>query len=454
MHLPSLIDPSTNFGPDWAANRTEETNLLATADWKISPAWALTVSAGTSKWSRDRHFNTLDPLNPQATPGEYLLTVNLQPNSRITNKSLRAELAGTFRTGPITHELLIGVSDNIRNIYNPSQVAVTFSQSILNPHPLPEVPFGVPTYTNTQADDIGYYLFDRIKFSEWLQVLGGVRKTDYTESGLKDGTNPTGKTFHTSPVSFSGGVVVKPVKWASVYATYIEGLEALQGAPVTAANAGFIPPPGESTQKEIGLKVEPHRGLMFQAAYFDIKREQAILNVANIYGKDGQARYEGFEASLTGEITRNLSIYASGMILSAKQISGTPTGIYCVNAACTTTRFVPTTVGKRVDNTPRYTASIAAEYRLDSFLPGVSVNAAMYYIGDRAVQPQNNVFVPGFTTYSLGASYKTVIADHDVDFRIYADNITGKRYWASTGQQLIAQNAPSTIKFSVTTSLF
>jgi iron complex outermembrane receptor protein len=458
--LPPLLDPHTNFGPDWAYNRSDETNLLATADWKISSAWDLTVNAGTSNWRRDRHFNTLDILNPQATPGTYLLTVNLQPDSRIVNKSLRAELAGTFETGPFVHEILVGVSENVRNTYQSSQTSASFAQSITDPVSLPVVPYAVPNYTNTQDIDIGYYAIDRVKFHDWLQLLGGVRKTDFKENALPNSRTaagvviPTGVNFHFKPTTYSGGVIVKPIKWLSVYGTYIQGLEQLQGAPVTAANAGYTPPPGLSTQKEAGIKVEPRRGLLFTAAWFDIKREQAILNVLNVYGKDGKAEYKGGEASLTGELTRDLSIYASGMILSARQISGAPSANICANAACTSKVFSVTTVGRRVDNTPKYTASVALDYKLTDVLKGLSVNAAMYYLGNRALNPQNNLIVPGYTTFSLGAGYQREIAGHKTNFRIYADNVTGKRYWASTGQNLLAEGAPRTIKFSISTSLF
>ena len=47
----------------------------------------------------------------------------------------------------------------------------------------------------------------------------------------------------------------------------------------------------------------------------------------DVYVEDGRARYRGTELSLTGEITPQLSMYASGLILDAKQVSGAPTVI-------------------------------------------------------------------------------------------------------------------------------
>jgi iron complex outermembrane receptor protein len=36
LQLPPLLDPTRNFGPDWASNRAEETNVLAGVQWRIT----------------------------------------------------------------------------------------------------------------------------------------------------------------------------------------------------------------------------------------------------------------------------------------------------------------------------------------------------------------------------------------------------------------------------------
>jgi iron complex outermembrane receptor protein len=450
--LPALIDPSINFGPDWASNRAEETNLLGSVNWKISSAWAATFSAGTSRWSRDRHFNTIDPNDPNTNPalgtvGEFPLRIALQPQSKELNRAFRGELAGTFATGPFVHELLIGASLNTRDLFNSGQVNLIRYQSITNPHAIPETPFQVPVYTNTRVKDVGYYAFDQMKFGEWLRLLAGVRRSDYKESNLDTGV----VAFKAQPTSWSYGAVVKPVSWVSLYGTYIQGLETTRPAPLTAANAGQLLSPSESTQKEFGLKVEPKGGLLFQAAYFDIERESAIVNGSNIYVKDGRSRYRGGEFSLTGEVTRDFSVYASALILNAKQISGLPTGNY-PNASGTPV-FTPTVVGKRVDNTPRHTFSLAGEYRLTPLLPGLSVTAGMYYVGDRAVNPQNQAFAPAYTLYDLGMGYRFKLDGHEMALRVNGQNITDKRYFASTGSLLLAQGGPRTVRLSLSTKL-
>ncbi|HET7333825.1 MAG TPA: TonB-dependent receptor, partial [Rhizomicrobium sp.] len=289
----------------------------------------------------------------------------------------------------------------------------------------------------------GYYIFDRIKYGDWLQLLGGLRKSDYTESNHTTGV----VSYHSKPLSYSYGAVVQPWHWASIYGTYIEGLESTPPAPLTAVNSGQQLSPSTSTQWEGGIKIQPHDGLLLTASYFLIDRDSTYVNNANVYVKDGRARYKGVELSATGEVTEDFSLYASALFLSAKQVSGAPTVI-------TGTSISPTAVGKRIDNSAKFTGSVAGEYRLEKWVPGLAVTAGVYYVGKRAVNPLNQAFVPGYTLLDLGASYTTdSLWKEPVTFRINADNVTGKRYFSSAGGLYIAEGTPTTVKFSISTNL-
>jgi iron complex outermembrane receptor protein len=142
----------------------------------------------------------------------------------------------------------------------------------------------------------------------WLQLLAGVRKSDYTQTNQ----DSSAVTFHGKPTSVSYAVVVKPSPWVSVYSSYIQGLESTSIAPTTTINAGAQLTPSRSTQQEAGVKIEPRRGLLIQGAYFDIERGSAFVNGANVWVPDGRARFRGTEWSVTGEVTPDWSLYATG----------------------------------------------------------------------------------------------------------------------------------------------
>jgi len=459
LELPPLLDPSTNFGPDWASNRAEERNALASVSWNLSPAWVLSASYGTSHIVRDRHFNTidLDTYGPE-TNGEGILSIGLQPGATFENIGYRVEAAGAAKLWFMEHEVLAGVSRNVRDGFTsatvpatcpgatPSAPRVPCMQNVFAPVAIPETPFPAPRGPRARIDDAGYYLFDRIEMTSSLQLLVGIRKADYTETSLDTGAI----TFEDDPTSVSYGVIVKPRTWMSVYGTYIEGLESTPAAPMTAANAGAALPATESTQREAGIKLELKPGLLLQFAYFDIERGSAFVNGTNLYVLDGRARFRGTELSVTGELTPDWSLYATGQVLDAKQISGADT-LITTNPTTGAVTVVPTVVGRTVENTPEHTFSLATEHRLSRALPGLSVNGAVYYVGERAVNQFNQAFIPSYTLVDLGASYTTTFRGNEMTVRLTGQNIADKKHFSSTGANVVSQAPPRMLKVSVTT---
>ena len=448
IQLPPLLDPTVNFGPDWSVNHARETNVLLHTNYRITQTWSATVDVGDSHLLRDRRFTTLTPTN--FATGDGTLSIGLQ-EQRYENKNARAEIAGTFYTGPLLHETIFGISENVKNQVSPTSIPalcpgptatskpVTCTQNYFIPRPIPYSPLPPETADTTRIKDVGYYAFDRLKVIDWLDLLGGVRYSDYTESDVTKNMN----TFAATPLSYSYGFVLKPRPWASLYGTFIQGLETTPGAPTTVINAGQQLPATESTQREAGIKVEPARGLLVQAAYFSINRSSTYTNAANFYVQDGRAVYKGEELSVTGEITHDFSIYASGLFLTAEQENGAPT-IVAANGTVT-----PTSNGRRIENTPTRQFSIAAEYRLTELLPGLAVTAATYYTGNRAINSLDSAFIGGYTLFDAGASYSRLVGGHTMQFRVNGQNITRKRYWASTGGLLLTEGAPGDVRFSV-----
>lgn len=449
--LPQLPPAHTNAGGQGFYNVAKETNVLGRVSWDISPAWNFIVEGGISYLDRDRRFSRLNNFNP--VTGNGTLNLTAADGQLYRNRNARAEIAGTFATGPIIHELLLGASKNYRRQYSAPALTVTNAvscvalglaancvQNAYNPVALRPLTFsGKSAYDptrDTAIHDTGFYAFDRAKFGgedgDLISVLGGIRKSIYKETAetVNSGTRTT---FKDEPISLSGGLVVKPAKWVSLYGTYIEGLESTPGAPLTTVNAGEILPASNATQYEGGIKIEPKKGLLFTAAYFDITRELTYINTSNVFVKDGRASYKGVELSLTGEVTEDLSVYASALFLDAKQGLTSDT----------------TLIGKKIENTAETQWSLAAEYRFDDLIPGFAINGGVFYTGDRAINPQNSLFLPGYTLYDLGASYSFVFKDVEMTARINAQNITGERYFASTGGNFIAYGAPSAVKFAL-----
>lgn len=449
--LPALLSASANLGDTWLYSTSEETNLLLHANYKIAPWLSLSGDIGQSRLTRDRHYSTFTFCTAVSATCPAGFTVGDAGTVAVTqsnmlfyrNRMLRAELAASFETGPLKHSLVIGYSKNERIAQVPLTTntaatnflgTVSFAQSYLNPVRLPsrDMPTRVLA-TFTSIEDNGYYVFDRTDFGGWLQLLGGVRLADYNEFNEVTGT----RTFHVTPTTLSGSIIVKPTPWISAYASYIEGLETTALAPASAANAFAQLPASPSTQYEGGVKVEPFKNFLLTAAYFSIDRTSASVNPTNnIYEFIGQARFQGVELSASGEVTPNLSLYLTALFLDPVQRQSATASL----------------VGKVIENTPKNTWSAFAEYRLP-FAPGFAVSGGAYFTGARYNNAANAILVPGYTLFDLGGSYTTKLGGANVTFRLNAENVTNERYWAATGSSLLGQGMPSVIKFSLETAL-
>nr|WP_299849779.1 TonB-dependent receptor [Sphingomonas bacterium] len=437
-----LLNPKVNpAGADWDSNRTHEFNYLGKAVYKFNRDWNLSTYFGQSRMVRFRN-------NPQLTLAN--LTTSIDPSSAsygagtvrfsgqqavFLNTNYALELNGTLRFGNVRNEMLIGASRTLRANASSANVRVPFAQNFINPVfiPNPGIPYSALPPVS-RIDDKGIYFFDRLSFNDVVQLLGGIRYSDYKNDGS---INLITKTPYTAkPTSYSGGFLVKPVKWASLYGTYIQGLEETPAAPSTADNATEIFAPTVSTEYEAGLKLQPRSNLLFQAAYFRIDRGAAYT--ANLPGTatphyyvGGRQLYEGFEFSLTGYVIPDLALNVAGMVLSAHY------------------RDQPIIDGLRVDGTPKNSWSVSGEYRLSWLDQGLKVTAGAYHTGSQAVNANNQAFTSPYTTFDLGGSYTFKLDGHELVARVNGQNITGKRYWASVGASSLAENTPSVVKFSL-----
>jgi iron complex outermembrane receptor protein len=229
--------------------------------------------------------------------------------------------------------------------------------------------------------------------------------------------------------------VFKPTARSSVYVSYLEGPEQGGSAPLTATNAGTILPPLVSKQWEVGTKAEFFGGTLVQLSFFQIERPSTFLDATNTFVANGLARYRGAELFVSGEITKDLSIIASAVLLDAKQVNAQ-------NA---------TTLNRTPEGTPEKTGSLFLEWR-PAQLKGFTLSGGAYYTGYVPANNANQAFLPGYTTYSVGASYRFTAGHVSYTARVNGDNVTDKNAWSTAGASLLGVTFPRTFKFSLTAS--
>lgn len=429
-----------NLGGSWQQNKGYMRSYVLRSDLLLSHSWTIVAEAGRAVTNRSRLSSDFRNYNLITGDGQVVTTFN--PSMYYTNDNLRVELFGRFLLAKMQHNLSVGYAYNRRLAPVISNGTTTQTQNFFTPVPLvqPTAPTATTVLTDNALKDAGKYIFDRVVlFDEKLQLIGGVRYADYDSKNIVTTTNNTTGVSTVVPTLYNSknkvapmaSLAFKPTPKTSVYFSYTKALEPGATAPSTAANPGFVLPPLESRQYEVGAKAD-FRGVLFQVAYFDIERPSAFTNAANFLTSNGVATYKGTEVFITGDAGANVSLIASGTVLDAEQTNA-------LNTA---------TFGKIPEGTAKYTGSFFAEWRL-SAIKGLNVSAGAYYIGKRPLENSNLGFVGGFTTYSAGVSYAFKVSGNPITVRVNADNLTNKNAWAGVGGSLMSALTPRLIKTSV-----
>jgi iron complex outermembrane receptor protein len=419
--LPRVPDPKRNLAGEWQKYDAEATNVLFRTDYRLSDNWSVLAEAGKAKAERDRRFSQFQNYN--LATGQGTLRIFFSPNQEYENKNFRTELMGQLPGQWMSHELTLGLTGNNRDQNSRSAGTVDVAQNLYNPV---DITPASPTVATRQAPstikDRGWYLSDRITLGEQWQIMAGVRGSDYT-------SRTTTTRYTADEVNPAFALMYKPARHISVYGSYLEGVEESGQAGSNRANAGELLPPAVAKQKEIGIKAEVAQGVLVQAAYFDIKRPSTTTDAANRFVLNGLAQYKGVELAASGEVNKQLALIASALYLDAEQLNA-------ANAA---------TFGKTPENTPRRTASLFAEYRLQN-VPGLALSGGMFYVGERPVNNENQATIGGYTTVTLGARYATKIAGQKTTFQAVLDNATDKNYWSTAGNGFLGVGGPRTLK--------
>lgn len=401
----SLLGPNGN----WAIYTPRTAVAQLRADYRISESWSGLLQVGRVDANRRRHQLRIAGYVP--TTGANGTVVDQISDVDNSAMLVRIELSGRFSTGPLTHRLTAGVSSGERtNDVSNATVPITQRQNIYAPVDIPEVSARPLTKQPGQTSaDKALYAYDTIGVLPKVKLLAGMRLTRATDSieGKPDAVNTV-----TSPAV---GVLWELRPTTTLYASYMSGLESGGQAPTTAANANFVLAPTVSKQKEVGIRDSSIGGLTLNAAYFDIRRPNAVVDPAtNVYGYNGDSTYQGVEATARYNLRRNWQLSGSLQWLNARQHAP----------------LQPTIDGRVPLNTPEWSGNVGVAHRPD-WMPGLTLRTGLSTISQRALNAQNQGFIPGYTLYNLGATYDTRIMGKRTSFLVQIDNAANKRYWSS-----------------------
>ena len=253
--LTPVPDPRNLLSGTWNEYTPRTRNIQARADYALTDGWKVLVQAGESDSHRHRNTVRIGGYNIVTGAGG---SVTVQPiTNDYRNTFARTEVLGSFRTWFLSHDLTIGISRTERgaSTYGQNNVTLPEKQNVFDPIVLlpPVFTRADTSLPQQKSTDEGIYTYDTVGVLPSVKLLLGVRQTNDTEVV---GTT-TSKSTVTSP-AYGGLWDILPT--TTLFASYMEGLEAGGTAPANAANPNVILAPAISKQKEIGIRDSYFKG--------------------------------------------------------------------------------------------------------------------------------------------------------------------------------------------------
>jgi iron complex outermembrane receptor protein len=476
----SKVYPSTMLGEQsWSKPNTFDTfNTGARLDYSLPRGWKAFAAASYSHSLIDD--NVVYPYgNSVAAPyyffapdGTYDIYDYRNPGELRINAQAEALITGHVKTGPITHDLSGGGELFRRSVQQP-QHSVNFyvgSENIYQPNaavPI-ETPLASPGPRILDEDNhqSAAVMQDRIHIPGRIQLLvsgreDSLRDHNYHGQLASGDLNITNKYVWLPQYA----ITFNPISDLTLYGNYGVMLSLGPQAPWWADNDSIYLSSYLTRQAEAGAKYEVNHNILLSAALFHMRTPffypkvvqgpdsfcHANLNTTsddptlNFYGpvqpgdlcfeSDGHETHDGIEFNAEGKATNWLRLTAS------------VAGIRALSDDTST----PAYNNKQVVNAPHLRTAFFADI-LVPHARGLHLMPGWGFTGRKEATRDDAVSVASYSLFNLGARYTPGGEQGRVTFRIYADNITDKRYWkdtgASYGDTFIHLGAPTTVRLS------
>jgi iron complex outermembrane recepter protein len=444
--MPKAPDSSLNY-PGYGRSRTDDKTVVARAEYDVNDS--VTVYGGVGK--RDHNMDAIAG-NPTLlnTAGDF--TDEQRPSAptglgaawqlyKVNNRSYEAGADVRFTTGSVKHKLALNYSKvetktdidfdtawpvRPSNIYHPIYTPTPSLGNAVGDTSINYRNYSDNTLTSYAIADTLAFHDDKIK----LTVGARHQNVKSQAYNFMTGAPLPGGDYDESKITPVVGIVYQPQSNLSLYANYIEGLSPGSKAPLPMTT---VIPPIKTKQYEVGTKVDWGK-FATTFSLFQIERPSAGLNAASTsYGLNGEQRNRGAEFNIFGEVARNVRMLG---------------GLTLMDSTLTKTT-IEANEGNDAVAVPRMQANLGVDWD-NSLAPGVGLNARVVYTGKQYADPANNLKMPSWTRFDIGARYKTKFGEKPVILRANIENVFDKNYWAASNEGYIYIGMPRTLLLSAT----
>ncbi len=346
----------------------------------------------------------------------------------------QTDLIWKAQTGAIAHTFLIGGefgvqdTDNTRSLNNNAAGTV----NIANPTTFaPSAFLGLQSDNHVDLTTASAYVQDQIDVASWLQLIAGVR-FDRFDLDYSDKLTPTNLERTDNVWSPRGGVILKPTRTSSIYASYSKSFLPQSGdqfGSLSATTAALEPETFENI--EAGVKWEPRQGLTLSAAVYRLDREntRAIDPATNQSVLTGAQRSKGLEVSLAGSITDRWEVLAGYTLQDAEITSDTTAA----------------PAGRSAPLVPKHAFAIWNAY---SFTDNWRASIGVIHQTDQFASISNNVTLPEFTRVDA-AIYYTL--NERFEAQLNVENLFDETYFGTAhNDNNITPGSPRAFRVSLT----
>ena len=472
------VYPSTMLGEQsWAKPNTFDTfNTGARQDYDLPRGWRAFAAASYSHSLIDDNVvyaygnSVAAPSYFFAPDGTYDIYDYRDPGELRIDAQAEAIVTGHVKTGAITHDVTGGGELFLRSVQQPGPRPVNAPDNIQNgsvytyigsenifqpiaPFPMETDPItGTPDQAGPRAlwednHQSAAVMQDRMHLPGHIQLLASAR-----EDSLRDHNFNGGSVTNKYVWLPQYALTYNPVDSLTLYGNYGVLLSLGPQAPWWTDNGSVYLSAFLTRKAEVGAKYEPGHNILLTTAFFHMRAPFFYPKIiqapdsfcpANVFSAPGDQCFE----SEGGETHSGIELNAQGKAASWMQLSASVTAMKAISSDTGT----PAYDNKQVLNVPHLrTAFFADLLVLKShnlhLMPGWS------YTGRKEATRDAVVSVPSYNLFNLGARYTPGGEKGHVTLRLYADNITDKRYWKDTGANygdtFIHLGAPTTVRFS------
>jgi iron complex outermembrane receptor protein len=401
------------LGVKWGYINSIQMSTAATLTHKLNEKWKLSFN-GSYRDFDQALFATTRPNAGSLIKADGLWTRNIQKSENSDKYMiLQGDLTGTFNTGSIGHQVLLGF-DQENFVQQTQQYAQLAKYDVVNVfEDLPansrnDVPvMNKSTFSDNPTSRYGIYVQDLISLLPTVKILAGLRysvqksESNVTASDGKITTTPTPQADAFSPRL---GLVFQPNAQHAAFFSYSNSFSLNSGLDIN----GQVLPPSIIDQYEVGIKNELFKGkasanLTIYQIYNGNLAQPSLANgntYTYIMELAGAVRSRGIELDFSARPTPNLSIMAG----------------YSYNE----TKYVESNTyieGSFLRYNPNHTANASMQYQVgEGKFKGLSLGFTGVYIGTRyagrstRVQVENDAYritkLPDYVQFDATAGYQ------------------------------------------------